>query len=48
MPNFDRTGPLKYGRVIGRGMGPSNKGNEYLVFPRKDVPEHEKEIINTG
>ena len=25
MPNFDGTGPLKRGRVIGRGRGPCGK-----------------------
>ena len=25
MPNFDGTGPLKRGRVIGRGQGPCNQ-----------------------
>jgi hypothetical protein len=25
MPNYDGTGPLKRGRVIGRGMGPCRK-----------------------
>jgi hypothetical protein len=25
MPNFDGNGPLKRGRVIGRGLGPCNR-----------------------
>jgi len=25
MPNFDGTGPLKRGRIIGRGRGPCKK-----------------------
>jgi len=25
MPNYDGTGPLKRGRVIGRGMGPCHR-----------------------
>jgi hypothetical protein len=25
MPNFDGTGPLKRGRIIGRGLGPCKK-----------------------
>ena len=28
MPNFDGTGPLKRGRVIGRGLGPCKKCTE--------------------
>jgi len=28
MPNFDGTGPLKRGRVIGRGRGPCKTGDE--------------------
>jgi len=28
MPNFDGTGPLKRGRIIGRGLGPCKKCNE--------------------
>jgi len=36
MPNFDGTGPLKRGRIIGRGLGPYKKcknGNECPVKP---------------
>ncbi len=28
MPNFDGTGPLKRGQIIGRGMGPCKKSND--------------------
>jgi len=28
MPNYDGTGPLKRGRVIGRGLGPCSQGTE--------------------
>ncbi len=28
MPNFDGTGPLKRGRVIGRGLGACKKDTE--------------------
>ena len=28
MPNFDRTGPLKRGRIIGRGLGPCRNCGE--------------------
>ena len=28
MPNYDGTGPLKRGRVIGRGRGVCKKGTE--------------------
>jgi hypothetical protein len=28
MPNFDGTGPLKRGRVIGRGLGPCKQFTE--------------------
>jgi len=36
MPNFDGTGPLKRGRIIGRGLGPCKKcsdGFEYQTNP---------------
>jgi hypothetical protein len=36
MPNFDGTGPLKRGRVIGRGLGPCKKcsdGYECRIKP---------------
>lgn len=33
MPNFDGTGPLKRGRVIGRGLGKC--GNEGTSCPMK-------------
>ncbi|MGD1004831.1 MAG: DUF5320 domain-containing protein [Methanoregulaceae archaeon] len=26
MPNFDGTGPLKRGRIVGRGLGPCKNG----------------------
>ena len=28
MPNFDGTGPLKRGRIIGRGLGPCRQCTE--------------------
>jgi len=28
MPNYDGTGPLKRGRVIGRGLGACRNGSE--------------------
>ena len=48
MPNFDGTGPLKRGRVIGRGMGPCNKGNNCSVCQRTDTPEDKKDKTDTG
>ena len=48
MPDFDGTGPLKRGRVIGRGLGPCRKNAGQC--PRKntdpeihngsEMPEH--------
>ena len=37
MPNFDGTGPLNRGRVIGRGQGHCRQTVEGC--PRKDAPE---------
>jgi hypothetical protein len=48
MPNFDGTGPLKRGRVIGRGMGPCKKGNDCSVCQRMDAPEDKKEKTDIG
>jgi len=36
MPNFDGTGPLKRGRIIGRGLGPCKKCND--GFERQKNP----------
>lgn len=43
MPNFDGTGPLKRGRIIGRGHGSCKKCSEVCEcqtnpdgFPRKE------------
>jgi len=35
MPNYDGTGPLKRGRIIGRGLGPCRQGID--AFPRLDT-----------
>ena len=35
MPNFDGTGPLKRGRVIGRGLGPCRQPTD--AFPQLDT-----------
>ena len=48
MPNFDGTGPLKRGRVIGRGMGAYQKGDDCSVCQRMDAPEDKKEKTDTG
>jgi hypothetical protein len=37
MPDFDGTGPLKRGRVIGRGLGPCKKSAG--VCSRKDAEQ---------
>ena len=34
MPNFDGTGPLKRGRIIGRGLGPCKKCNDGCEFQK--------------
>jgi hypothetical protein len=47
MPNYDGTGPLRRGRVIGRGTGPCKKADD-TVCQRKDAPEDTKEKTGTG
>ena len=47
MPDFDGTGPLKRGRVIGRGRGACKKDDECSACQRKDAPEDEKEKPDT-
>nr|WP_321352615.1 DUF5320 family protein [uncultured Methanoregula sp.] len=45
MPDFDGTGPLKRGRVIGRGRGPcrnEDKGCERRTGIPDPVPVQEK------
>jgi hypothetical protein len=44
MPNYDGTGPLKRGRVIGRGMGTCRHSTEDCVREKKDT----KNLIGTG
>lgn len=42
MPNFDGKGPLKRGRVIGRGRGPCGQdGREQEESDHSDGPEPE-------
>jgi hypothetical protein len=36
MPNYDGTGPLKRGRVIGRGLGPCKKCTEICTRKAED------------
>ena len=36
MPNFDGTGPLKRGRVIGRGLGPCKQCTEGCTRKAED------------
>jgi len=36
MPNFDGTGPLKRGRVIGRGLGPCRQSTEGCTRKAED------------
>ncbi|MGA2914386.1 MAG: DUF5320 domain-containing protein [Methanoregula sp.] len=36
MPNFDGTGPLKRGRVIGRGLGPCRQCTESCTRKTED------------
>jgi hypothetical protein len=45
MPNFDGKGPLKRGRVIGRGRGPCEKGTplgEETPCSNKQVTDHKE------
>jgi hypothetical protein len=44
MPNFDGTGPLKRGRVIGRGLGPCSRRDERCERQSCDAePDAQKE-----
>ncbi|MFA4825802.1 MAG: DUF5320 domain-containing protein [Methanoregula sp.] len=45
MPNFDGTGPLKRGRVIGRGLGPCTTcdgGCERRVIPKEPAADEKQ------
>ena len=42
MPNFDGTGPLKRGRVIGRGQGNCRKGTEGCRHRNSDPENADK------
>jgi hypothetical protein len=49
MPNFDGNGPLKRGRVIGRGRGPCRqstgecprKDTDPEILTENETPEHQ-------
>jgi hypothetical protein len=43
MPNFDGTGPLKRGRIIGRGLGHCANGTICETCSRKAGEEPAKE-----
>ncbi len=43
MPNFDGTGPLKRGRIIGRGLGHCTKGTICDTCGRKAKQEQPEE-----
>jgi len=47
MPDFDGTGPLIRGRVIGRGQGHCKKDDEGPACQRKDAPVDAKEKPDT-
>jgi len=47
MPNFDGTGPLKRGRVIGRELWHCKKEEECSPCQRKDAPVDAKEKPDT-
>ena len=47
MPNFDGTGPLKRGRVMGRGLGHCTKDDACSACQRKDAPADAKERPDT-
>lgn len=40
MPNYDGTGPLKRGRIIGRGIGPCH-AHPGECLHNEDLPEQE-------
>jgi len=43
MPNFDGTGPLKRGRIIGRGLGPCRKSTICDAWSRNAEPYNTEE-----
>jgi hypothetical protein len=43
MPNFDRTGPLKRGRMIGRGLGPCGKNTDCSTCDKKEAKKNPDE-----
>ena len=40
MPNFDGTGPLKRGRIIGRGLGPCKQCTESCMQKGRGSGNH--------
>jgi hypothetical protein len=46
MPNFDGTGPLKRGRIIGRGLGPCRNRTACNSCSRN--PETTEDTKETG
>ena len=47
MPDYDGTGPLKRGRVIGRELGHCKKDEKSSPCQRKDAPADAKENPDT-
>jgi hypothetical protein len=47
MPNFDGTGPLKRGRIIGRGLGPCGKNPDCSACDKKEAMKNPDETITT-
>ena len=43
MPNYDGTGPLKRGRIIGRGQGPCKKCSDWCETRLSQTPLPVKE-----
>ncbi|MDD1689617.1 MAG: DUF5320 family protein [Methanoregula sp.] len=43
MPNYDGTGPLKRGRVIGRGRGPCRKSAAGYLQEEQDPDRHARD-----
>jgi len=47
MPNFDGTGPLKRGRMIGRGRGSCGKNPDCSACEHKDAKKNPNETSAT-
>ncbi|MDD5143594.1 DUF5320 domain-containing protein [Methanoregula sp.] len=47
MPNYDGTGPLKRGRVVGRGMGPCHRSPDSCIRKEEQPDCPAKDRVET-